>query len=113
MAECVQVLPKERMPTVTVSEAVEKWTDVVVKETVTLKHDEKLPEQKLLHPVRNRDDDWYLLLDMAYRVESYIPPGTLIFQISLLGFAHHSTVCMTGVKITFYFTFLSCCATTS
>ncbi|XP_043973480.1 titin-like isoform X6 [Gambusia affinis] len=76
MPEYVQILPKERKTTVIVSEAVEKTREVVVvdKETVTQKHVKKLPEQIMLYPVRNQDDDWYLLLDIPPKVESYIPP---------------------------------------
>ncbi|KAM4735823.1 uncharacterized protein FYW61_006209 isoform 8-T8 [Anableps anableps] len=70
----VQVLHKESMSTVTVSEAVEKRGEVVVKETVTQKHAKKLPEQMMMYPVSNQDDDWYLLLDIAPISESYIPP---------------------------------------
>ncbi|XP_054904191.1 uncharacterized protein LOC129371571 isoform X4 [Poeciliopsis prolifica] len=76
MPEYVQILPKEKKATVTISEAVEKTREVVVvvKETVTQKHDEKLAEQIMLYPVSHRDDDWYLLLDIPPKVESYIPP---------------------------------------
>lgn len=78
MPEYVQILPKEKKATVTVSEAIETTREVVVvvMETVTQKHDKKLPEQIMLYPVSNRDDDWYLLLDILPKVESYIPPGT-------------------------------------
>ncbi|XP_017165005.1 uncharacterized protein LOC103478711 isoform X6 [Poecilia reticulata] len=76
MPEYVQILPKEKKATVTVSEAVERTREVVVvvKETVTQKHDKKPPEQIMLYPVSHRDDDWYLLLDIPPKVESYIPP---------------------------------------
>ncbi|XP_032414120.1 titin homolog isoform X11 [Xiphophorus hellerii] len=76
MPEYVQILPKEKKATVTVSEAIETTREVVVvvMETVTQKHDKKLPEQIMLYPVSNRDDDWYLLLDIPPKVESYIPP---------------------------------------
>ncbi|XP_047217107.1 uncharacterized protein LOC124865762 isoform X4 [Girardinichthys multiradiatus] len=73
-AEYVQFLHKESMPTVTVPEPVEKRREVIVKEIVIQKQDEKLPEQKILHPVSNQDDDWYLLLDILPKVESYVPP---------------------------------------
>ncbi|XP_014874893.1 uncharacterized protein LOC106937742 isoform X5 [Poecilia latipinna] len=76
MPEYVQILPKEKKATVTVSEAVERTREVVVvvKETVTQKRDKTPPEQITLYPVSNRDDDWYLLLDIPSKVESYIPP---------------------------------------
>lgn len=33
-------------------------------------------------PVRDRDDDWFLLLDVVPRETTYVPPGTRCLEIS-------------------------------
>lgn len=35
------------------------------------RHLEEIPQQ----PVTNRDDDWFVLLDIVPRETSYVPPG--------------------------------------
>ncbi|XP_015257385.1 PREDICTED: uncharacterized protein LOC107102539 isoform X13 [Cyprinodon variegatus] len=72
-AEYVQVLHRESMPTMPVTE-LEERREVIVEEISIQKHTKKLPEQTILHPVSNRDDDWYLLLDTIPKVKPYAPP---------------------------------------
>ncbi|XP_038125396.1 uncharacterized protein LOC119772818 isoform X4 [Cyprinodon tularosa] len=72
-AEYVQVLHRESMPTMPVTE-LEERREVIVEEISIKKHTKKLPEQTILHPVSNRDDDWYLLLDTIPKVKPYVPP---------------------------------------
>lgn len=80
MAEYVQVYLEERVSTVAETITVSR-KEVVVQETVVQKEDKMLskqmfPEQKISQPVRERDDDWFLLLDVVPRETAYVPPGT-------------------------------------
>lgn len=84
IAEYVQVYPEESTSTgVEAAVVVESRKEVVVEEIVVQKTDKKLPkqiipEQKISQPVRERDDDWFLLLDVVPRETSFVPPGTHI-----------------------------------
>lgn len=58
---------------------------VVIEEALVWREDEKLhklniPEQKISSPVRERDDDWFLLLDLVPTEAAFVPPGTLLLQ---------------------------------
>lgn len=93
MAEYVQVYPEERISTVAKTITEESGKEVVVQETVVHKEDKKLPkqiipEQKISQPIRQRDDDWFLLLDLVPRETAYVPPGTHSLQMSFFFFTH-------------------------
>lgn len=78
----VQVYQKEIETAVIESESAGLSKKDVVKEAVTQKQDKKLPEQKILERIHDRDDDdWLLLLDVVSKEESCVPPGILSFQI--------------------------------
>lgn len=78
----VQVYQKEIETTVIESESAGSSKKDVVKEAVTQKEDKKLPEQKILERIHDRDDgDWLLLFDVVSKEESYVPPGILSFQM--------------------------------
>lgn len=80
-AEYVQVYPEESISTVTETIR-ESRKEVVVEEIVVQKEEKKLPkqiipvQQKISLPVREIDDDWFLLLDVVPRETAYVPPGT-------------------------------------
>lgn len=80
MVEYVQVYPEESVSTVAETITVESRKEAVVKETVVQKEDRG--QQKVSQPVRERDDDWFLLLDVVPRETSYVPPGTHSHQMS-------------------------------
>lgn len=71
MAEYIQVYPEESVSTVAETRTRKK---VVVEEIVVQKADRE--QQEISQPVRQRDDDWYLLLDVVPRKTAYVPPGT-------------------------------------
>ncbi|XP_068999111.1 uncharacterized protein [Embiotoca jacksoni] len=78
-AEYVQIYHRESISTVTEAAAAESRREVVVETIVMRKEDEKppeqiIPEQKTFQPVRERDDDWFLLLDLVSKETSYVPP---------------------------------------
>ncbi|XP_071325089.1 uncharacterized protein [Trachinotus anak] len=82
LAEYVQVYPEEGVSAVAETIAVESKKEVVVEVTVVQKEEKKLPmqivpEMKISQPVRERDDDWFLLLDVVSRQTSYVPPVSL------------------------------------
>ncbi|XP_068180211.1 uncharacterized protein [Antennarius striatus] len=66
----------------TVSSIMESRKEVVLDRIVLWKEDKKLlhehlfQEQKISQPIRERDDDWFLLLDVVPREIPYIPPVT-------------------------------------
>ncbi|KAM8868819.1 uncharacterized protein AB9W97_016473 isoform 7-T9 [Spinachia spinachia] len=64
-AECVHVCPEDSL-------TVESSKEVVVKELVVKKEDGGLP--KISQPVRESDDDWFLLLDVVPREAACVPP---------------------------------------
>ncbi len=70
---------------------VESRKKVVVEEIVVQKEEKKppkqlIPEQKISQPVRERDDDWFPLLDVVSRETAYISPGTHSLQMSVFYF---------------------------
>ncbi|XP_070690933.1 uncharacterized protein [Pempheris klunzingeri] len=72
MADYVQVYPEERVSTVAETITVESRKEVVIQETVA---DKMLPKQIIPEqPVRERDDDWFVLLDVVPRETAYVPP---------------------------------------
>nr|XP_033496144.1 uncharacterized protein LOC117265653 isoform X2 [Epinephelus lanceolatus] len=71
-AEYVQVYPEERISTVAEMRTVESRKEVVVEEMVV--QTEERAQQKISQPVIERDDDWFLLLDVVPRGTAYIPP---------------------------------------
>ncbi|XP_034553554.1 titin-like [Notolabrus celidotus] len=80
--EYVQVYPEESISTGVETVTVESRKMVVVEETVVWREDQKLPkqiisEQKTFEPVRQRDDDWFLLLDVVPKEATYVPPVSL------------------------------------
>ncbi|XP_039662860.1 titin-like isoform X2 [Perca fluviatilis] len=75
MVEYVQVYPEESVPTVAETITVESRKEAVVEEIVVQKEDRG--QQKVSQPVRERDDDWFLLLDVVPRETSYVPPVSL------------------------------------
>ncbi|KAM9852266.1 uncharacterized protein ACBR49_005367 isoform 2-T2 [Aulostomus maculatus] len=81
VAESVQVIPEESISTVVQEVVVESRTEVIVQEGKEQTEDMKLPmttypEQKISQPVRERVDDWFLLLDAVARETAYVPPVT-------------------------------------
>lgn len=73
-AEYVQVYPEERISTVAEMRTVESRKEVVVEDMVV--QTEERAQQKISQPVIERDDDWFLLLDVVPRGTAYVPPGT-------------------------------------
>lgn len=77
MAEYGPLYPEESVSTVAVTITAESKKEV----TVVQEEQMKLPMQIFLQPritqsVRERDDDWFLLLDVVSRETSYVAPGT-------------------------------------
>lgn len=52
----------------------EKISKVVVEERKIIQEVPKYPQEIPQQPVRERDDDWFVLLDVVRR-EAYVPPG--------------------------------------
>ncbi|XP_056237233.1 titin-like isoform X5 [Seriola aureovittata] len=82
MAEYVQVYREEGFSAVPETIAVQSKKEVVVEVTVVQEEEKKLPmqiipEMKISQPVRERDDDWFLLLDVVPRETSYVAPVSL------------------------------------
>lgn len=76
VAEYSQVHPEERISTVVETITVESRKEFVVEETVVQKFPKQIiPEQKISHPISEREDDWFVLLDVAAREPSFVPPG--------------------------------------
>ncbi|XP_071372176.1 uncharacterized protein [Centroberyx affinis] len=80
--EYVQVYPEESISTVVEVITVESKKEVTVEEIMVQKEDKRppkqiIPEQKISQPVRERDDDWFVLLDVIPREVSYSPPVSL------------------------------------
>ncbi|XP_035020391.2 uncharacterized protein LOC118114199 isoform X4 [Hippoglossus stenolepis] len=78
----VQVYPEESISAVAEMIAVESKKEVVIEDIVMQKEEKKLPMQfiselKISQPVRARDDDWFLLLDVVPRETTYVPPVSL------------------------------------
>ncbi|XP_032374153.1 uncharacterized protein LOC116690995 isoform X6 [Etheostoma spectabile] len=75
MVEYVQIYPEESVSTVAEAMTVQSSKEAVVKQIVIQKEDRG--QQKVSQPVRERDDDWFLLLYVVPRETSYIPPVSL------------------------------------
>ncbi|KAM4581075.1 uncharacterized protein PAE49_005741 isoform 3-T4 [Odontesthes bonariensis] len=73
VAEYAQVYDRE-VSAVTEARAVEARRKVVVEEIVIEKEEKKLPEQRTVLPEREREDDWFLLLNVVSKQASYVPP---------------------------------------
>lgn len=85
MAEYVQTYPGKTISAVTKTIAVESKKEVVVEVTTVQKEERRLPtqiipEMKVPQSVRERDDDWFLLLGVVPRETSYVAPGTHSLQ---------------------------------
>ena len=83
----VQVYPEESISAVAEMIAVESKKEVVIEDIVMQEEERKPPmqfisEPKISQPVRARDDDWFLLLDVVPRETTYVPPGTHGLQMS-------------------------------
>ncbi|XP_026148920.1 uncharacterized protein LOC113122119 isoform X2 [Mastacembelus armatus] len=76
-AEYVQVYPEESISSVAEVISVESKMEAVVEETVVQKEEKTPPVLKVSQPVRERDDDWFLLLGVVPREPSYVPPVSL------------------------------------
>lgn len=82
MAEYGQGYAEETISTETV--IAESRREVVVEQIMIQKKEKEIPkqiilQQKVSQPVRQRDDDWYVLLDVAPKEAVYVPPGTNLF----------------------------------
>ncbi|CAJ1061675.1 titin-like [Xyrichtys novacula] len=83
VAEDFQIYPEESTQVETLTVVSTKM--VKVEETVVQREDEKLiSEQKLFKPVIERDDDWFLLLDVLPREVTYVPPVSLAAPVQIL-----------------------------
>ncbi|XP_042345169.1 uncharacterized protein LOC121945189 isoform X2 [Plectropomus leopardus] len=71
MADYVQVYREESISTVAET-TTESRKEVVVEKIVVQKEDRA--QQKISQPVRERDDDWFLLLDVVSKETAYVPP---------------------------------------
>lgn len=60
---------------------VEVEENVVQKDDLRL-HGQIIVGQRPPQPVRDRDDDWFLLLDVVPRETTYVPPGTRCLEIA-------------------------------
>ncbi|XP_018543491.2 uncharacterized protein LOC108890900 isoform X4 [Lates calcarifer] len=88
MAEYVQVYPEEGVSAAAKTIAVESRKEVVIEETVMQREEKKLPTQiipelKIPQPVRERDDDWFVLLDVIPRETSYVPPVAVVERVQV------------------------------
>ncbi|XP_036930189.1 uncharacterized protein LOC119006009 isoform X12 [Acanthopagrus latus] len=82
VAKYSQVYPEERISTVMETITVESRKEFVVEETVVPKFPKQIiPEQKISQPVSEREDDWFVLLDVAARETSFVPPATMLAQV--------------------------------
>ncbi|KAK9513643.1 hypothetical protein VZT92_027159 [Zoarces viviparus] len=72
MAEHVEVYPEESTSAVAETITVESREEVVVEEIVVQKDDRG--QQEMSQPVRERDDDWCLLLEVVPRETAFVPP---------------------------------------
>ncbi|XP_062421474.1 uncharacterized protein LOC119198074 isoform X3 [Pungitius pungitius] len=72
MAEYVHVRPEESISTAAETVTVESRKEVIVDELVVKKEDGGL--QKISQPLGERDDEWFLLLDVVPRETVCVPP---------------------------------------
>uniref|UniRef100_A0A8D2ZE27 Protein 4.1 n=1 Tax=Scophthalmus maximus TaxID=52904 RepID=A0A8D2ZE27_SCOMX len=83
-----QVYPGRSFSGETETTAVESKKDFVIDSIVVQKEEKKhgvqiIPELKMSQPLRARDDDWYLLLDVGPRETSYVPPVSPAVQLQI------------------------------
>lgn len=77
--EHVQIYPEASVSTVVEMIAVEIRQEIIAEEITVLKEDKRTPRQIILEqklpaqPLRERDDDWFVLLDGVSRELSYLP----------------------------------------
>ncbi|XP_074539406.1 uncharacterized protein LOC141800641 isoform X1 [Halichoeres trimaculatus] len=81
-AEYTQVYPEASVSTRVETKTAESRKVVVIEETLVWREDEKLhklniTEQKISLPVGERDEDWFLLLDVIPKDAAYLPPVSL------------------------------------
>ncbi|XP_033983705.1 uncharacterized protein LOC117480474 isoform X3 [Trematomus bernacchii] len=72
----VHVYTEDRLSTVAETITVESRKEVFVKETVMQWEDRG--QQEVSGPLRERDDDWWILLDGVPRESAYVPPVSLV-----------------------------------
>uniref|UniRef100_A0A3Q3IH89 SAB domain-containing protein n=1 Tax=Monopterus albus TaxID=43700 RepID=A0A3Q3IH89_MONAL len=82
MAKYVQLYPEVKISTAVETVAIESKKEVVVEETMVQREEKKPPvqiisRQQISQPVKERDDDWFVLLDAVPRETSYVPPVSL------------------------------------
>ncbi|KAM7420588.1 hypothetical protein PAMA_015018 [Pampus argenteus] len=82
MVEYVQVHPEKNISTVVEAVLVESMKEVIVEDIEVQKEDKRLPKQiiskqKISQPVRERDNDWFLLFDVVPRETSFVPQVSL------------------------------------
>lgn len=69
------------------TKTVEPRKEVVVEKIVVQMEDTNLPkqiiQQAISQPIRQIDDDWFILLDVVSREAAYVPPGNHSLQLSL------------------------------
>ncbi|TNN78450.1 Protein 4.1 [Liparis tanakae] len=75
VAECVQVCPEGSISTAAGTITIESRREVIGEEVVV--HQDHKGEQKLSQPVGEREDDWFLLLDVVPRESAVVPPVSL------------------------------------
>ncbi|XP_069393069.1 uncharacterized protein [Paralichthys olivaceus] len=83
----IQVYPEESISVAEII-AVEPKKEVVIEDIVMQKEEKKLPmpitsELKISQPVKERDDDWFLLLDVVPRETSYVPPVAVVQHVEV------------------------------
>lgn len=99
--------PEERVSLVetTTIERIEKRVEVVVATTEIKKYLSEKQEVVLPQAVREIEDDWFVLLDVATREPSFVPPGIVGFPYSpyklILQFlmSHNTLFCLSLVTM--------------
>lgn len=81
ISKYVEVYPQKRISVLAETIAEESRKVFVVEQTLVQKEEKQAPLQinpqpKIMQPERDRDDDWFLLLDVVSRETSDVPPGT-------------------------------------
>lgn len=82
-----------------ISTLVEERLEVVVEEMARKQESSQItyPELKIFTTVLNRDDDWFLLLDVVPRERAFVPPGTHI-HLTFFSCAFHTRQYTEGIK---------------